>query len=132
MMADDFRVAELTTCEVAEGGIEIRLNLVDDIGRPLTLALPAHLASTLVLTLPRLMDRCLRELRGDGARLVFPMSCWGLEAAVGADAVILTLMTPDGFSVAFAVPMDDARDLAETLQAHCTAPEIPMPARILN
>ena len=132
VMADTFRVAGLTTCDVAEGGMEIRLNMVDEVRRPIALALPAHLASTLLLTLPRLMDRCLRELRGDGTRLVFPMSCWGLEAAVGADAFILTLTTPDGFSVAFAVPMDDARDLADALQVHCAPAAVPAPARILN
>jgi hypothetical protein len=64
--------------------------------------------------------------------MVFPMSCWALEAAVGTDAFILTLATPDGFSVAFAVTMEDARDLAETLQAHCAPSEIPAATRMLN
>jgi hypothetical protein len=131
-MADTFRVAGLTTCDVVEGGVEIRLNMVNDVGRPITIALPAHLASTLLLTLPRLMDRCLKELRGEGTRLVFPIGCWGVEAAVEADAFILTLTTPDGFSVAFAVATDDARDLAETLQGHCAPSEIPASARMLN
>jgi hypothetical protein len=131
-MADTVRVTGLTTCDIAEGGMEIRLNMLDEVGRPITVSFPAHLASTLLLTLPRLLDRCLRELRGDGTRLVFPMGCWGLEAAVGAETFILTLTTPDGFSVAFAVPMDDARDLAEALGVHCAPAAIAAPARILN
>jgi len=131
-MDDTVRVAALTTCDVAEGGNEIRLNMVDEAGRPIELALPTQFASTLILTLPRLMDRCLRELRGPGARLVFPMSCWALEAAVEADAFILTMTTSDGFSVAFAVATDAARDLAETLQIHCAPSAARAAARMLN
>ena len=131
-MADTVRVARLTTCEVGDGGAEIRLHMLDDAGRPITLEFPAGLAASLILTLPHLMERCLQQLRGDATRLVFPMQCWALEGAGETENFILTLQTPDGFSVAFAVSMDDARGLAEALQTHCPAAEVATRVRVLN
>jgi hypothetical protein len=131
-MPDMVRVAGLTTCEIADGGAQIRLHMLDETGRPVTLALPTQLASSLILTLPGLMDRCLRELRGDATRLVFPMHCWTLEAAAAAEAFILTVETPDGFRVAFAVSMDDARGLAEAFQTYCPTTGVSAPAPMLN
>ena len=131
-MAETLRVAALTTCEVGEGGTEIRLSMLDEAGRQVTLEFPAGLAASLILTLPHLMERCLQQLRGDATRLVFPMQCWALEGTGEAGDFILTLRTPDGFSVAFAVSMDNARGLAEALQTHCPPVEVPKRARVLN
>ena len=74
-MADTVRVAALTTCEVGEGGAEIRLRMLDESGRQVTLEFPAGLAASLILTLPHLMERCLQQLRGVAARVVFPTQC---------------------------------------------------------
>jgi hypothetical protein len=131
-MADTVRVAALTTCEVGEGGGEIRLGMLDESGEQVTLEFPASLAASLILTLPHLMEQCLQQLRGDATRLVFPMQCWALEGAGETNSFILTLQTPDGFSVAFAVSMDDARGLAEALHTHCPPVEVPKRARVLN
>lgn len=131
-MVDKVRVAALTTSEVGEGGTEIRLCMRDEAGREVTLEFPAALAASLILTLPRLMERCVQQLRGDATRLVFPMQCWALEGADETENFILTLRTPDGFSVAFAVSKDDARGLAEALQTHCPAIEVPARLRVLN
>jgi len=60
------------------------------------------------------------------------MEYWVLEGVAETDQFIPRLQTPDGFSVAFAVSMDDARGMAEALQAHCPARPAPMPARTLN
>ncbi|HTS54653.1 MAG TPA: hypothetical protein VMH26_15370 [Burkholderiales bacterium] len=130
-MDDTVRVAALTTCEVGEGGAEIRLRMLDEAGRQVILEFPAGLGCSLILTLPHLMDRCLRRLHGNATRLVFPMHCWSLEAAMDTEALILTFQTPDGFSVAFAVSTDDARGLVEALQAHCARAAV-APPRILN
>jgi hypothetical protein len=131
-MADTVRVAALTTCEVGKGGAQIRLHMLDEVGREVTLEFPAGLAASLILTLPHLMERCLQQLRGDATRLVFPMQYWALEGAGETGDFILTLQTPDGFSVAFAVSMNDAKGLAEALQTHCPSAEVTAPVRILN
>ena len=127
------RVAALTTCEAVQGGAKLRLHMLDDAGRELALELPAGLASSLLLTLPHLMEKCLQQLRGDATRLVFPMGCWVLESAAESGDSILNLQTPDGFKVAFAVPSDDARALARALEAHSAFTAVGMPASaVLN
>jgi hypothetical protein len=131
-MAETVCVAALTTCEVGDGGAQIRLHMLDEAGRQVSVEFPAGLAASLILTLPHLMQRCLQQLRGDATRLVFPMQCWALEGAGETEDFILTLQTPDGFSVAFAVSMEDARGLAEALQTHCPSAEVAAQARILN
>jgi hypothetical protein len=73
------------------------------------------------------MERSLQQLRGDATRLVFPMQCWALEGAGETEDFILTLRTPDGFNVAFAVSMEDARGLAEALQTHCPCAQVAEP-----
>ena len=131
-MADTIRVSALTACEVGDGGTKLRLHMLDEVGRQVTLELPAAIAGSLILTIPYLMERCLRQLRGDATRLVFPMQCWALEGASETQQFILTLQTVDGFSVAFAVSMDHARGLAEALQTHCPSADVAGLPRILN
>ncbi len=131
-MGETVRVSALTTSEVGEGGAEIRLSMLDEAGRQVTLEFPAGLAASLILTLPHLMERCLQQVRGAATRLVFPMQCWALEGACETENFILTLRTPDGFSVAFAVSKDDARGLAEALQTHCPPVGVATRVRVLN
>jgi len=127
------RVAALTTCEVARGGAELRLHMRDETGREVALELPAGLASSLILTLPHLMEKCMQQLRGEATRLVFPLGCWMLESAAETGDFILSLQTPDGFKVAFAVPSDDARALAEAFDAHCAPATVGIPVSpVLN
>ena len=118
-MTENLQIAALTTCDVADGGRTVRLRMRDTGGQEHTLDLPSEIASSLVLTLPRLMARCLQALRGDCARLVFPVHTWRLEAAGDAGAFILTLKTRDGFGIAFALEADDATALAEAMRLHC-------------
>ena len=128
------RVAALTTCEAAQGGAKLRLYMRDEAGHEVALELPAGLATSLILTLPHLMEKCVQQLRGDAAaRLVFPLGCWMLESADETGDFILSLQTPDGFKVAFAVPSDDARALAEAFDAHCAPATVGIPVSpVLN
>jgi len=131
-MACTVRIAALTTCEVSGDGTRIQLDMVDEEGQQVTLELRAALATPLILTLPRLMEQCLQRLHGDATRLVFPMGRWALEAATEADAFILSLETPDGFRVAFAVSMDDASGLADALQTYSPGVTAPRAVPLLN
>lgn len=112
------RVAALTTCEAAQRGEKLRLRMLDEVACELAPELPAGLASSLILTLPHLIEKCMQQLRGRATRLLFPLRCWMLESSAETGDFILSLQTPDGFKVAFAVPSDDARALAEALKAH--------------
>jgi hypothetical protein len=57
------------------------------------------------MTLPHLLSRALKaQHHGDGSiRAVFPLSEWRLEAAAGSKDFVLSMMTPDGFEVAFSL-----------------------------
>jgi hypothetical protein len=103
-MSNEIYVASLTTCEVAPEGHYVRLNFEDALGRPATLRLTSACVQQLVMTLPRLLSEALQAQHGDRSlRAVFPLSDWRLEAAVGSKDLILTIMTPDGFEVAFSL-----------------------------
>ena len=117
-MAYTVRIAGLTTCEVSGNGAQVHLTMLDEAGQQITLELETTLATSLILTLPKLMELSLQRLRGDAARLVFPLGFWTLESAAETGDFILSLGTPDGFKVAFAVSSGDARALVEALEAH--------------
>ena len=131
-MDTTLRISALSTCEVGSDGTAIRLGMVDEGGTRVTIELPSGLAASLILTLPRLMQRSLQLLRGEASRLVFPLGNWSLEGAAQNDRFILTLQTPDGFGVAFALSQEDARGLGEALQLHCPAADVAIAARVLN
>jgi hypothetical protein len=103
-MPNEIVVASLTTCDVAPGGYYICLNFEDVFGRPAGLKLPNACVQQLVMTLPHLLSRALKVKHSDSSvRAVFPLGEWRLEAAAGTKEFILTMMTPDGFEVAFSL-----------------------------
>jgi hypothetical protein len=56
------------------------------------------------MTLPQLLSRALQAQHGDDSvRAVFPLSRWRIETAAGSRNYILTMMTSDGFEVAFSL-----------------------------
>jgi hypothetical protein len=55
----------LTTCEVTEGGQGITLNLIDDTGAAVALAVPFEQAQSIAMTLPRLLTRAIRSISGN-------------------------------------------------------------------
>jgi hypothetical protein len=117
-MANEIHVASLTTCQVAADGQYIRLNFEDACGLPATLRLTSDGIQQLVMTLPRLLSRALMAKHGDRSmRAVFPLSEWRLEAA-GHEGFILTMMTPDGFEVAFSLSPSTIAGIASALEEH--------------
>ena len=120
----------LTTWSVSPDGRRARLGFADDAGRPCRLDLPVEAVSGLLMTLPTVLRAALDRL-GDGtARMVQPLGLWNLERAIDPGRLILTLSTPDGFSVAFALAPDELAAMAEAGQAH--RPGMPLPKPVLN
>jgi hypothetical protein len=73
----------------------------------------------LLMSLPRLLSRALlAQHRDNSVRAVFPLSEWRLEKAAGSPDLILTMMTADGFEVAFSLGTQVAATLASALQEH--------------
>ena len=115
-------VEGLTSWTVSGDGERIRLGFEDGVGRRRRLDLPFDAVSSLLLTIPRMLRTALRA-RGDrSARVVQPLGAWGLERTANPGCLILTLSTPSGFDVAFAVAphqlaaMSEAADSADIPQ----------------
>ena len=113
----------LTTCQVDPTGSSFRLGLEDIDGQPASVVLPVDCLRSLLMTLPSVIERALKaRYRDDTLKVVYPMSAWSLEAAAGSDRMILTMRTPDGFRVSFALSPEDADGLATSLVEDVAGP----------
>jgi hypothetical protein len=56
-----------------------------------------------------------RQYRNAALRLVYPVSGWELETTETEDNLILTLATPDGFKITFAIPIPDVSRIAASM-----------------
>jgi hypothetical protein len=107
---------KLTACQVDEAGEWFRLGFAAEDGTPSALVLPIDCVRSLLMTLPGMIERALKARYGDGSmKLVFPMGDWALESDASSDQRILTLATPEGFKVAFALSPESADHLAASL-----------------
>ncbi len=114
----------LTTCQVDPAGDSIRLNFQAAGGVPASLELPLDCVRSLLMTLPGLIERALKMRYGDDSlKLVYPMDDWSVETDACSGYKILTLATPDGFKVAFALKPADVGSLALSLVE--SEPDVP-------
>jgi hypothetical protein len=117
MERDAIRGERLTTWAVAENGDRVRLGLEDEAGRVCAISLPIAVLSALMMTIPRMLHSALEARFADSSlRMIHELGDWRVERAAGADAFIVSLATPDGFEVTFAVPALQADRLGKTLR----------------
>jgi hypothetical protein len=117
-MSNEIYVASLTTCEVSTDGCYVHLSFENELGRPAQLRLTSTGAQKLVMTLPQLLSRALQAQHGDDSvRAVFPLSRWRIETAAGSRDYILTMMTSDGFEVAFSLSAPAIAKMTSALEA---------------
>jgi hypothetical protein len=103
------RSSRLTTCRVAEDGADVRLDFIDQSGETVAVELPLDQAEVVVMALPRLLSRAVRQRTGnDVARYVFRLVEWVIEGAK-EHSWIATLKTENGFEVSFAMPLEACR-----------------------
>ncbi len=106
----------LTTCQVDPTGDSFRIVMEDTDGRPASVVLPTDCLRSLLMTLPNVIEQALKaRYRDDTLKVVYPMGGFSLQAAAGSDSRILTMTTPDGFRVSFALSPEDAGGLATSL-----------------
>ncbi len=112
-MSLDINGKALTTCQVDSAGEAFRLNFESADGQAASLTLPSECLKALLMTLPRLTAQALRaKYRDETLKVVYPVGDWSLHLASDGVHRILTLGTPDGFEVSFALQDDDAAGLA--------------------
>ena len=121
----------LTNWSVSPDGSRARLGFADGQGRPCRIDLPVEALSGLLMTLPRILQHALRAWGDDSARIVQPLGAWQLEQTAD-ERLILTLATPDGFSVAFSLAPDEWAALAAAETAQEPRPDTASPARVVN
>ena len=103
----------LTSWSVSPCGRRVQLGFEDVHGRRCRLDLPFEAVSALLMTIPRILRAALRA-RGDRSALVVqPLATWRVERAAGTGNLILTLATPTGFDVTFAVAPDQLEAMGE-------------------
>jgi len=98
--------------ETDEDGSTTNLIVTDLIGRELTLAFPIEVVSSLMMTLPRMIDSIVKR-RGADLRVVYPLGSHTFELAKDGSTRILTLRTLDGLEVAFTLSREQYADLVE-------------------
>jgi hypothetical protein len=110
----EFDVGEMTSFECAEDGSSVRLSMKDEAGRPLSLRMPLECLNQLMMTLPGLVRQALqRRHRDPSLRIVYPVAQFRVELAGDSETRILTLETPDGFSVSFGLTEEQCRDATD-------------------
>ena len=118
-MSKEIDVASLTTCQVAPEGYSVRLNFEDALGRPATLRLTSACVHQLAMRLPHLLSKALQAGYGEASlRAVFPLGDWRLEAEAGSKDLILTMMTANGFEVAFSLGAPAIARMMSAFEAH--------------
>lgn len=121
---------DLTHVKVRPCGRIVELGFKDKAGTPIVLALPHQALGMLLMTLPRLIEMSLRQRTGNPSlRHVYPLGDWNVEAASDEESLLLSLATPDGFSVSFCLGANDARRLGGALSDHAPPPSRAAPVR---
>lgn len=75
-----------------------------------------HAATPSELVGEALTTWCVSQDGSD--RIVHPLGGWRLEQAAEHGRLILTLKTPDGFSIAFTLTLDELAAMAEAGEKH--------------
>jgi hypothetical protein len=105
----------LVRFETGEDGASISLVAEDVSGRSVRLTFPIDILSSLIMTLPQMLTAAIQRRRNDpSARLVYPLAESRTELSTDLSTRILTLKTPDGFTVSFAVSDEQFRKLARS------------------
>jgi hypothetical protein len=116
MPPTEIDAAELTTYDVDPEGQFVRLHLKDHSGQAGTLVLPTDCVTQLMMSLPGMVQKALRNLQGDDSlRLAHPLESFNVEAGetstTGTRQYILTLATAGGFAVSFSGSETDLASL---------------------
>jgi hypothetical protein len=113
VVGTEFDIDELTCFESAEDGSSVRLSMKDEVGRPLSLRMPLECLNQLMMTLPGIVRQAVqRRHRDPSLRIVYTLARFQVELADDSETRILTLETPDGFSVSFGLTEEQCREIA--------------------
>ena len=112
-MATDIEVRRLINFETATDGTAVRL-LVDDVaGRTVGIISTIETLSALLMTLPTMAASAIKRAHNDPTmRITYPATDFQIELSPG-NVRILTIGTPDGFTVSFSLTEEFSQELGE-------------------
>ena len=114
-MATDIEVRRLINFETATDGTAVRM-LVDDVaGRTVGIIFTIETLSALLMTLPTMAASAIKRAHNDPTmRITYPATDFQIELSPG-NVRILTIGTPDGFTVSFSLTEEFSQELGEAL-----------------
>jgi hypothetical protein len=102
--AEEIVGKELISYDIASDGKWFRMSFSCVNGERGSLSLPTECLMALIITLPRMMTQALSARFGDDRlRLVYPAEEVLIEGTPDPSTFIMTLRTPDGFTVSFSL-----------------------------
>jgi len=108
----------LTDCRVIQDSHTVRMDLVDDKGKDLSLELPFEQARAIAKLLPSLPEQAWQARGGNAsARFVLPLDRWTVEESSDGAGLLLTLASSDGYEVCFDLPAEACRGLGLVLRS---------------
>ena len=112
-MATDIEVRRLINFETATDGTAVRF-LVDDVaGRTVGIIFTIETLSALLMTLPTMAASAIKRAHNDPTmRITYPATDFQIELSPG-NVRILTIGTPDGFTVSFSLTEEFSQELGE-------------------
>lgn len=105
-------IQHLKRFEIDEDGSSINLFVTDLVRREIRLAFPIEVISSLMMTLPRMLNTVVRR-KDPSLRVVYPLGKHHFEKAADGSTRILTLATRDGFEVSFTVSEEQFATFAQ-------------------
>lgn len=112
-MANDVELGRLVNFETAIDGTAVRLLAEDISGCAIGIVLSIESLSALLMTLLRIASEAIKRLHNDSTmRITYPATDFRLELSPG-NARILTIGTPDGFTVSFTLTEELSQELGE-------------------
>ena len=112
-MTSDIEVRRLINFETAADGTAIRLLVEDIAGRTIAIILTIETLSALLMTLPRMASNAIKRAHNDPTmRITYPATDFQIELSPG-NVRILTIGTPDGFTVSFSLTEEFSQELGE-------------------
>jgi hypothetical protein len=113
MMAIEIEVCRLVNFETAIDGTAVKLMVEDVAERTVGIILTVDMLSALLMTLPAMAASAVKRANNDpDLRITYPLREFRLE--LGPDSLrILTVGTPDGFTVSFSLTEELSQELGE-------------------
>ncbi|HEY2501829.1 MAG TPA: hypothetical protein VGI68_10535 [Mycobacterium sp.] len=109
----DIQIDRLINFETAVDGTAVRLIIKDSAGQTLGIIMTIDTLSSLLMTMPTIASSAVKRAHGDPRmRITYPAEEFQIEEGPD-DLRILTIGTPEGFNVSFALIEELSYELGE-------------------